>query len=82
MQPVKLHPAWIWRTGLVLLGATTALAPEAADSGFAGRLTQGKRPALTVVISIDQFRADYLTRFADLFLPARQSSGSVGVSVI
>ena len=75
---MKLHLAWIWRTGLVLLGATAALAAEAADSGFAERLTQGKRPALTVVISIDQFRADYLTRFADLFLPARQSSGSIG----
>jgi len=29
------------------------------------------RPRLTVVISIDQFRADYLTRFEDLYLPAR-----------
>ncbi len=28
------------------------------------------RPRLTVVLSIDQFRGDYLTRFSDLFLPA------------
>ncbi len=32
------------------------------------------RPKLAVVISIDQFRADYLTRFEDLFLPARTGS--------
>ncbi|MBL8021946.1 MAG: alkaline phosphatase family protein [Leptospirales bacterium] len=35
-------------------------------------------PRLLVVISIDQFRADYLRRFEDLFLPARSLSGSGG----
>src|SRR5258706_6172070 len=35
------------------------------------------RPRLVVLISIDQFRADYLTRFEDLFLPAT-SVGKVG----
>ncbi len=30
------------------------------------------RPRLVIVISIDQFRADYLTRLGDLFLPAEQ----------
>lgn len=37
-----------------------------------------QRPALVVVISIDQFRADYLERFKDLFLPARNFSGPGG----
>lgn len=35
------------------------------------------RPKLVVVISIDQFRGDYTTRFADHYLPA-QSGGKVG----
>jgi predicted AlkP superfamily pyrophosphatase or phosphodiesterase len=33
---------------------------------------EAPRPRLTVVVSIDQFRADYLTRYGDLFLPAQQ----------
>lgn len=36
-----------------------------------------EKPRLVVLISIDQFRADYLTRFEDLFLPAT-SGGRVG----
>lgn len=35
------------------------------------------RPRLVVLISIDQFRGDYLTRFADLFLPA-ETGAEVG----
>ena len=35
------------------------------------------RPKLVVVISIDQFRGDYTTRFADHYLPA-QNGGKVG----
>lgn len=30
-----------------------------------------RKPRLVVLISIDQFRADYVTRFADLYLPPR-----------
>lgn len=33
-----------------------------------------KKPKLVVVIVIDQFRADYLTRFADRFLPATRGA--------
>ncbi len=33
------------------------------------------RPKLVVVLSIDQFRADYLMRFDDLFLPAVAAKG-------
>ena len=63
---------------LSLLVLAVAAPAGAQETGFGERLLEGKRPALTVVISIDQFRADYLTRFADLFLPARQSDGRRG----
>lgn len=36
------------------------------------------RPRLVVLISIDQLRADYLTRFADLYLPAETRGGAGG----
>src|SRR3954470_22399386 len=36
------------------------------------------RPKLVLAVVIDQFRADYLTRFESRFLPARQKSGAVG----
>jgi hypothetical protein len=36
------------------------------------------KPRLVVLISIDQFRADYLTRFADLYLPAEGAQGVGG----
>ncbi len=36
------------------------------------------KPRLVVLISIDQGRADYLTRFEDLFLPARSGKGVGG----
>lgn len=32
------------------------------------------RPRLVVLVSIDQFRADYLVRFSDLYLPPRHDS--------
>lgn len=42
----------------------TTSVPEAGPGAVA-------RPRLVVLVSIDQLRADYLTRFEDLFLPAR-----------
>lgn len=36
------------------------------------------RPKLVVLISIDQFRADYLMRFDDLYLPPTAKNGGVG----
>jgi predicted AlkP superfamily pyrophosphatase or phosphodiesterase len=53
-----------------LPGITATRADGATPVGLAG-----PPPRLVVVISIDQFRADYLTRFADLWLPARAASG-------
>ena len=36
------------------------------------------RPKLVVLIVIDQFRADYLTRFQDQFLKAKKTNGELG----
>jgi hypothetical protein len=52
---------------LSMLVSAVALAATAADA-----------PRLTVVISIDQFRADYLNRFDDLYLPAQGKDGVGG----
>ena len=66
-----------------LLGATPQVtwaqqAPYSGNGEFAAGVRQFKRPHLTVVISIDQFRADYLRRLTDLYLPAQQGNGKVG----
>ena len=37
-----------------------------------------KKPKLIVVLIIDQFRADYLTRFKERFLPAQNKKGAIG----
>jgi predicted AlkP superfamily pyrophosphatase or phosphodiesterase len=57
---------------LVALAATGAVAWPAAVG------TAGPPPRLVVLISIDQFRGDYLTRFADLYLPAGRPAKKVG----
>ena len=72
---MKLDAGEVLRSLAMLVLAVPAVA---AEPGIGERLLEGKRPALTVVISIDQFRADYLPRFADLFLPARQTDGKIG----
>lgn len=48
-----------------------------AFAGLAGAAVPTK-PRLVVLISIDQFRADYQTRFQDLFLPAAGKGGVGG----
>jgi predicted AlkP superfamily pyrophosphatase or phosphodiesterase len=53
---------------ICLLIATAVLAAPAAPA----------KPRLVVLISIDQFRADYLPRFADLYLPAESDKGVGG----
>lgn len=59
---------------------SAACAPARAQVGTATAraLHAGQRPKLVVVISIDQFRADYLRRLTDLFLPAEPTRGTVG----
>jgi predicted AlkP superfamily pyrophosphatase or phosphodiesterase len=54
--------------------AGLALAPQAAV--LAAPLPA--KPRLVVLISIDQFRADYLRRFEDLFLPPATKNGVGG----
>src|SRR6202034_4274753 len=63
------------RIAAVLLLAATAAAGAPIPS--APPTAAGGRPRLVVLISIDQFRGDYLGRFGDLFLPA-ESGGQVG----
>jgi predicted AlkP superfamily pyrophosphatase or phosphodiesterase len=53
-------------------------AAHAGEETSAQRLLLAKRPRLVVVISIDQFRADYLQRFADLYLPPKLEDGKLG----
>lgn len=50
---------------------------QEGNGAFATRVREHRPPHLTVVISIDQFRADYLRRLNDLFLPP-SSGGKVG----
>jgi predicted AlkP superfamily pyrophosphatase or phosphodiesterase len=56
-----------------------AMAAAVAAAWPAAVGTAGPPPRLVVVISIDQFRGDYLTRFADLFLPAG-TAGKAGTA--
>lgn len=69
---------------LAVLGAGLPFLPAAAQQSaegggeFAANVRSFKRPHLTVVISIDQFRADYLRRLTDLFLPPRRRDGNIG----
>lgn len=74
----KRCTAWTGTLG-VLLGLTTGSAGQAqSKDNFADMVRLGKRPRLTVVISIDQFRNDYLRRLTEWFLPARQKNGQPG----
>lgn len=59
-----------------LVGLSVVGLIQAQD--FSQRIVTGKKPNLVVVISIDQFRADYVRRFAHLFLPAKDKHGVGG----
>jgi predicted AlkP superfamily pyrophosphatase or phosphodiesterase len=62
----------------VLWLLTIASVATAGASGPSALGLSGPPPRLVVVISIDQFRGDYLTRFADLWLPAVGVAGAPG----
>ncbi|HEY6324287.1 MAG TPA: alkaline phosphatase family protein [Thermoanaerobaculia bacterium] len=62
----------------VLWLLTIASLATAGASGPSAVGLSGPPPRLVVVISIDQFRADYLTRFADLWLPGVGVAGAPG----
>ena len=57
---------------------TLTLALLLIASPYARAAEYPTRPKLVLTIVVDQFRADYLTRFAPRFLPAKQKDGSVG----
>src|SRR4051794_29187484 len=61
-----------------LLLALACLVAATLTPAAAQRAAKPATPRLVLLISIDQFRADYLTRFEDLFLPARTSGGVGG----
>lgn len=63
-------------SGLAVLSLLLPTALSAAD--FRRNLPDGVRPRLAVVVSVDLFRADYLRRWPDLLLPARDAQGRVG----
>ena len=67
-----------------LLFLTLLQAPGAAQTRetFEERIRTNHKPHLTVVISIDQFRADYLRRLQDLFLPAKTKEGVGGFNYL
>ena len=56
---------------VAVMAAAASLAPAA-------RAAAPEKPRLVVLISIDQFRGDYLTRFPHLFLPASGKDGVGG----
>jgi predicted AlkP superfamily pyrophosphatase or phosphodiesterase len=63
---------------LAIAAAAWALLPVAGRPDAAAAAARiAPRPRLVVLISIDQFRADYLTRFTDLYLPPL-AGGKVG----
>ena len=66
--------AVVWLLAIARLTAAGA----AGAAGPAAVGLSGPPPRLVVVISIDQFRGDYLTRFADLWLPAVGVTGEPG----
>jgi len=61
------------RRNLVLLAILITLVAPAQKS-LEDALFKGAQPRLVVLISIDQFRPDYLGRFRDLYLPAKNGS--------
>jgi predicted AlkP superfamily pyrophosphatase or phosphodiesterase len=73
---------WLLAIWLTATGAARGAGVAAATLGAAGAPRaiglSGPPPRLVVVISIDQFRGDYLTRFADLWLPAVGVAGAPG----
>ncbi len=60
------------------IGSTPLGTSAQGRDEFASRVLTARKPRLTLVISIDQFRADYLRRLDDLFLPAQTKEGVGG----
>ncbi|MEK6704510.1 MAG: alkaline phosphatase family protein [Bdellovibrionota bacterium] len=63
---------------LIIFSLILSSAPKAISATIDQSATYLKKPKLILVLVIDQFRADYLTRFEARFLPAKQQNGDVG----
>ena len=64
-------------TALLCVASIHVANSQTSPTGFGKNVIEGRRPHLTVVVSIDQFRGDYLRRLNDLLLPANRG-GKVG----
>ena len=83
MISINFRRAFLGAASFLLCACVPALFPDTARAQmpegsragggeFAQTVQNGsRRPRLVVVVSIDQFRADFLRRFADVFLPAK-----------
>ena len=65
-----------------LFALTLGSAHGQTKNDFAERVRTNRKPRLTVVISIDQFREDYLRRLQDLFLSAKTKEGVGGFNYL
>ena len=64
---------------VVLVSHPTVFAASPRDSAEpVSYATFRQKPKLILVLVIDQFRSDYLTRFEKRFLPAKDKTGDVG----
>lgn len=70
---MKLHP----RLGFVGVLLALSLLPGRAFAAL-GLEEFHRKPKLILVLVVDQFRADYLTRYQSRFLPADSKNGTVG----
>ncbi len=72
------YAAWVGTCGVLMSLTTGSGGQTQGKDSFAEMVRQGRRPRLTVVISIDQFRNDYLRRLTEFYLPAKQKNGQPG----
>ncbi|MEN9724370.1 MAG: hypothetical protein RJB38_2356 [Pseudomonadota bacterium] len=63
---------------LALILGLCSVAPAAYAKRISYEQYAKKKPRLVLVLSVDQMRADYLTRFRTRFLPAKQKNGFPG----
>ncbi|MCM2279978.1 MAG: alkaline phosphatase family protein [Oligoflexia bacterium] len=75
----KLSAAGLWLALFLFTPAAGATTPASSRSAEPIALKSFfQKPRLIVVLVVDQFRADYLTRFQTRFLPARGKDGALG----
>ncbi|HSR54486.1 MAG TPA: alkaline phosphatase family protein [Acidobacteriota bacterium] len=67
-------------SGMAQAPSAAEQSPAAPSPNVAGQPAgqSAESPRLIVFITVDQYRADYLTRFSDLYLPPRDGQGRPG----